>query len=259
MSKALVIFSGGQDSTTCLYWALEKFDEVHAVTFNYGQRHAIEAESAATVAFMARQHYPHKMKSHEIINIGNNILRSSSPLVSSSNLEQYKDYNSLPGGLEKTFVPGRNLLFLTLAANIAHSKEIFDVITGVCQEDFGGYPDCRQVFIDNTQQAIRTGFACEAVDLFANFKIHTPLMDLSKAETVRMSADNPKCWEAMAYTHTAYDGHYPPTGKDHATLLREKGFAEAGLADPLIVRAIKEGLMAAPTSEAYKQFRIGEH
>jgi 7-cyano-7-deazaguanine synthase len=256
MSKALVIFSGGQDSTTCLYWALENFDEVHAVTFNYGQRHAIETESASKIAYLARQKYPKRMKSHELLGIGQ-ILRSSSPLVSSAKLEQYTDFNALPGGLEKTFVPGRNLLFITLAANIAHSKGIADVVTGVCQEDFGGYPDCREIFIRNAEQTIRAGFALEQADLFFGFKIHTPLMNLSKAQTVLLAHENPNCWDALAYSHTAYDGVYPPTGKDHANLLREKGFDEAGLPDPLIVRAITEGLMVAPLSEAYAQFRIG--
>ena len=140
--RALVISSGGQDSTTCLFWAKQHFDEVFAVTYNYGQRHAIEIEAAKEVGVLAG------VRKHFIVNVGP-ILVGSSPLVSSNALEQYKDMHSLPGGLEKTFVPGRNLLFLTLAANLAYTLGITDVVTGVCEEDSGGYPDCRQAFIDS--------------------------------------------------------------------------------------------------------------
>lgn len=237
VNRALVILSGGQDSTTCLYWAKEHFEEVHAVTFNYGQRHARELEAARTVAALAG------ISGHEIVDVGP-ILRGTSPLVSDAALEQYPDYNSLPGGLEKTFVPMRNLLFITLAANIAYCKDIPNLVTGVCEEDFGGYPDCRQMFIDAAQDAIRKA---SEVD----FTIHTPLMNLTKAASVLLADSLKGCMAALAYTHTAYDGAYPPTGHDHATLLRAKGFAEAGMPDPLIVRAWREGLMALPETENY--------
>lgn len=245
MSRALVILSGGQDSTTCLFFAKKVFTEVHALTFDYGQRHAIEIESAFKVGEMAG------VTSHEVIHVGR-VLRGSSPLVSSNTIEQYSDMNSLPGGLEKTFVPGRNLLFLTLAANYAYSLGITDVFMGVCQEDYGGYPDCRQAFINEAQRAIREGFAYDENDEFWNFTIHTPLMDLTKAETVKLAAGLRGCWRALAFTHTAYDGLYPPTGNDHASLLRAKGFAEAGLPDPLVLRAVREGLMTLPLQPNYE-------
>ncbi len=257
MNKALVILSGGQDSATCLFWALNRFDEVHAVTFDYGQRHKIEIDAAKKVFQMAGEAprgWHGAMGSHEIIELGR-ILRGSSPLVSNNNLEQYPDMNSLPGGLEKTFVPGRNLLFLTIAANLAYSLGITDVITGVCQEDFGGYPDCRQMFIDSAEQTIRRGFGYDDTDGFCNFTIWTPLMNLTKAQTVLMAHKMPDCWDALAYTHTSYDGQYPPTGNDHATLLRAKGFFEAGLPDPLVVRAWMEGLMDLPETPNYEGVR----
>lgn len=246
--KALVILSGGQDSTTCLFWAKRHFDEIHAVTYNYGQRHAIELESARIVAELAG------VAKHHIQEIGP-ILVGSSPLISRSELEQYSDMYSLPGGLEKTFVPGRNLLFLTLAANLAYSLGITNIITGVCQEDFGGYPDCRQVFIDAAQRAIALGFGYDDNDPFSKVEIITPLMFLTKADSVLLANNLPGCMDALAYSHTAYDGAYPPVGNDHATLLRAKGFFEADLPDPLVVRAWRAGLMDLPETRNYHMIR----
>jgi 7-cyano-7-deazaguanine synthase len=248
-NKALVILSGGQDSTTCLFWALENFKQVYAVTYNYGQRHAIEIDAARKVVAAAQW-----VKEHSVVDVGP-ILQGSSPLVSKNTLEQYSDMHSLPGGLEKTFVPGRNLLFLTLAANHAYARGIFNLVTGVCQEDYGGYPDCRQTFIDAAQQAIRAGFGYDDNDPFSTMEIHTPLMDLTKAQSVMLAHSMPDCWFAMAYTHTAYDGQYPPTGNDHATLLRAKGFLQAGQPDPLVVRAFLEGLMQLPNTSNYETIR----
>lgn len=243
--KALVILSGGQDSTTCLFWAKREFDSVIAVTFDYGQRHAIELEAARKVAELAG------VEEHIVLKLGD-ILQSSSPLVSHELLEQYATPSDLPGtGVEKTFVPGRNLLFLTLAANMAHARGILDVVTGVCQEDSGGYPDCRQAFIDYAELAIRAGFANDGKDPFSEFSIHTPLMNMTKAASIHFARTLPGCWEALAYTHTAYDGVYPPIGRDHASVLREKGFLEANLPDPLVERAVREGLMQYPQTKNY--------
>lgn len=243
-TKALVVLSGGQDSTTCLFWAKNNFDEVHAVTFNYGQRHAIEIESAKKIAEMAG------VASHEIVSLGP-ILKGTSPLVSDAPLEQYADHQSLPGGLEKTFVPMRNQLFLTLAANRAYVLGITNLVTGVCQEDFGGYPDCRQVFIDAMEDACNTGTFTGEDGALESLRIHTPLMDLTKAQSVEMAIELPGAYQALAYSHTAYDGAYPPTGHDHATLLRAKGFEEAGVPDPLVLRAHHEGLMKLPDTTNY--------
>ena len=251
-TKALVVLSGGQDSTTCLFWALYNFDEVTAVTYDYGQRHAIELQAAATVVAMARAASGYDFE-HEIVEIGP-ILQGLSPLVSDERLEQYADHASLPGGLEKTFVPMRNQLFLTLAANHAYVRGIHTLVTGVCQEDFGGYPDCRQGFIDSFVQTASAGTFTGEPDTLPNLVIKTPLMNLTKAQAVHLAYSMPLCWEALAYTHTAYDGLYPPTGHDHASLLREKGFFEAGRPDPLVLRAVSEGLMALPLTSNYRGF-----
>ena len=242
--KALVVLSGGQDSTTCLYYAKSLgYDEIHAVTFDYGQHHAREIECASIVAAKA------DIESHEIIKIGDGVLAGTSPLINKGkNLEQYKDWYSLPGGLEKTFVPNRNALFIVLAVNRAFVKGINNIYLGVCQEDFGGYPDCRRIFIDAMTVAM-------SLSNDFGVKLHTPLMDLTKAESVLLAKELPSCYEALAYTQTGYDGAYPPTGKDHATLLRAKGFEQADLPDPLVVRAHKEGLRTLPESSNYRTER----
>ena len=245
MQKALVVLSGGQDSTTCLYWAKEHFDEVHAVTFDYNQRHRIEIDAARKVAEMA------EIASHEVVELGP-ILKGTSPLVSDAPLEQYPDHQSLPGGLEKTFVPMRNQLFLTIAANRAYVLGCQNLVTGVCQEDFGGYPDCRQVFIDRLQDTCNLGTFTGEDGALGSLTIHTPLMDLTKADSVEMAAFLPGCMAALAYSHTAYDGKYPPTGNDHASLLRAKGFEQADTPDPLVVRAYREGLMPLPQTRNYR-------
>lgn len=242
--RAVVVLSGGQDSTTCLYYAKRAGYELHTVTFDYGQRHYKEIHAAASIADRAR------VASHQKISIIGT-LRGTSPLVSDAELEQYKDHESLPGGLEKTFVPMRNQLFLTIAANIAYCLDTNLIFTGVCQEDFGGYPDCRREFIDQLQKTCNLGaFNEDACRL--PLQIETPLMYLTKAQTVKLALRLPECYAALAYTVTSYDGAYPPTGKDHATLLRAKGFIEAGVPDPLILRAHLEGLMDLPDTENYK-------
>lgn len=241
---AVVVFSGGQDSTTCLYWAKEQGFHVIALTINYGQKHAREIEAAKIIAERAGVR-------HEIIDVGP-ILRGTSPLVNSAApLEKYADHTALPGGLEKTFVPMRNQFFLTLAANFAYSVGSHVLVTGVCQEDFGGYPDCRQTFINAFAAACNEGTFTNEPDTLPHLRVLTPLMYLTKAQSVELAEDLPGCYASLAYSHTAYDGAYPPVGKDHASLLRLKGFLEAGVPDPLVLRAVHEKLMPMPTADNY--------
>lgn len=244
--KALVVLSGGQDSTTCLYWAIGQGYEVHCITFDYGQKHKIEIESARDIAKMAGA------ASWNLVELGDSILGGTSPLTNkTAELEQYADHQSLPGGLEKTFVPMRNQLFLTVAANRAYIMGCNVLVTGVCQEDSGGYPDCRATFISALQDAINYGTFTGEPGTLPPLRILTPLMFLTKAASIKLAMTLPGCMEALAYSHTSYDGAYPPVGKDHATLLRAKGFEEAGVPDPLVVRAHIEGLMELPKTENY--------
>jgi 7-cyano-7-deazaguanine synthase len=241
---AIVVLSGGQDSTTCLFWARHLGFEVHAVTFDYNQRHAREIEAAVKVAKLAG------VLSHEIITMGP-VLKGASPLISDNALEQYADHKSLPGGLEKTFVPMRNQMFLTIAANRAYVHNARALVTGVCEEDYGGYPDCREQFIHALAYACNLGTFTGEDGAPASLDILTPLMRLTKKATVELALTLPGCYAALAWTHTSYDGAYPPVGHDHATLLRAKGFEEAGVPDPLVLRAFAEGLMDLPDSYNY--------
>lgn len=248
ITKALVILSGGQDSTTCLFWAKREFAEVHAITFDYGQRHILEIEAAKKVAALAN------VASHEIIAVPNCLI-SASPLTSSNELEHYENAEQMESTIgsrrELTFVPMRNALFLTIAANRAEALGIPNLVTGVCQMDNANYDDCRATFINATAQYINYALGHDHRGT-PPIRIHTPLMHLSKAQTVHAAYAMRDCWEALAYSHTSYDGKYPPTDPNHANVLRADGFEKAGLPDPLVLRAVKEGLMPLPGTFNYK-------
>ena len=256
-TRALVVLSGGQDSTTCLFWAKQHFDEIYAITFDYGQRHSIEIDSAITVAVKAN------VINHEIVQVPNCLI-SASPLTSNSALEKYDNFEQMDAQIgdrrELTFVPMRNALFLTIAANRAEALGIDTIITGVCAMDNANYDDCRQVFIDATQDYINTALGHDHRGTNP-IKIVTPLINLTKAQTVLLASELTNgCWDALAYTHTSYDGKYPPTDNNHANVLRAKGFQDAGLPDPLVLRAFKEGLMPLPYTNNYAAARdVYEH
>lgn len=252
-SKALVIFSGGLDSTVCLYHALQKYDEVHAISFDYGQRHLIELESAKTIAKMAN------ITSHEIIDV-KNILKSTSPLISKeTSLETYENIdqmNTITGKRQElTFVPMRNALFLTIAANRAETIGGADIITGVV--DGANFDDTRKVFIDATEDYINKALGHDHRGT-APIHIVAPLLFLSKADTANMAQKLPGCWEALAFSHTSYDGIYPPTNNNRSNVLRAQGFLDAGFPDPLVVRAWFENLMDLPKSSNYDIMREEE-
>lgn len=246
--KALVVLSGGQDSTTCLFWALQEFHEIHAVTFDYGQRHRIEIEAARKVADMAG------VASHEIVDVPG-ILRSASPLTSSNDLERYDDFEQMDkiigNRVELTFVPMRNTLFLTLALNRAYALGIRDLITGICQEDNANYPDCREDYRQAFEDMANLSLGLPK----GEFRIHAPLMYLSKENSVKLALEIPGCYEALAFSHTSYDGKYPPTDNNHSNVLRAEGFRRAGVPDPLVLRAVEEGMMKLPETANYDIYR----
>jgi len=222
-TTALVVFSGGQDSTTCLHYALRHFPAgVEAVFFDYGQRHLCEKESALLIA----KRNQIKLHIHNIpffSELGGNAL--TRPEIAIEQKEQ-----TLP----TTFVPGRNLVFLTLAASLAYTLKISHLVTGVCQTDFSGYPDCRQNTLNLLQETLNAGMEY-------SFTLHTPLMYLTKAQTVQLAHElGPQSFADLSFTHTCYEGHFPPCGLCPACLLRAKGFQEAGLPDPLLERALKQ-------------------
>jgi 7-cyano-7-deazaguanine synthase len=213
-NQAVVVLSGGQDSTTCLYWALRQFGEVEALTFDYGQRHRIELDCAAQVAQHAGVVHT-TLPIDTFAAMGGNALTDSDIAVEEA-----------PGsGLPNTFVPGRNLIFLTYAAAFAWQRDMADLVTGVAQTDYSGYPDCRRGTIDAVEQSLTLG-------LERTIRIHTPLMNLTKKETVELARELGAI-EAMALTHTCYNGQRPPCGTCPACQLGARGFLEAGTADPL--------------------------
>lgn len=254
---AMVVLSGGQDSTTCLGWALENWELVQAVTFDYGQKHSIELEAAKAVLDFYERKWDRKIP-HETVVLGSHTFAGTSPLTNSDEqLEMYHDHASMEtiigNRVEKTFVPMRNAVFMMVAANRAVVAGLNTLVTGVCQADNANYPDCRRSFIDSAEVTI-----VEALGIAdGEFTINTPLMDLSKAESVELAVNTPHAYQALAFSHTAYNGEYPPTSKDHASILRAHGFEVAGYPDPLVVRAYRAGLMELPTTQNYSSSAKG--
>lgn len=204
---ALVVFSGGQDSTTCLYWAKREFEEVRALTFLYGQKHRLEVEIAREMARKAGAAWE-AMDVSFIGTLGHNALTDASVLM---------DQEKPAGGVPNTFVPGRNLFFLSIAAVYAREHGINHLVTGVSQTDFSGYPDCRDAFIKSLNVTLNL-----AMD--EQFVIHTPLMWIDKAETWAL-ADELGVFDLIRNeTLTCYNG-IPGDGCGHcpACKLRREG------------------------------------
>lgn len=208
--KALVIFSGGQDSTTCLYWAIDKFDAVEAICFNYGQRHIVEIEAAKAIAQAAHIN----LKVLELPLIAD--LTKNSLVDISIDVDSFEETVDTPN----TLVEGRNLLFISYAAIYAKSLDISNLIMGVGQTDFSGYPDCRESFIRSANQSI-------SLALDYQMLIHTPLMWKTKAETWAM-ADQLGVLEVIKEkTVTCYNGlPGDGCGKCPACHLRTQGYNE---------------------------------
>lgn len=190
MSTAIVVFSGGQDSTTCLIQALTQYDHVHCITFDYGQRHNQEIEVAKKVAIELGA------ASHKVMDVGllNELAVSS---LTRDNIPVSHELQE--NGLPNSFVPGRNILFLTLAGIYAYQLGAEAVITGVCETDFSGYPDCRDEFVKSINQSLVLG-------MDRQLEIKTPLMWLNKAETWALADKYGKLDYVRNHTLTCYNG-----------------------------------------------------
>ncbi|EGR0363293.1 7-cyano-7-deazaguanine synthase QueC [Vibrio cholerae] len=190
MKKAVVVFSGGQDSTTCLVQALKEFDEVHAITFDYGQRHKLEIEVAQQLAKQLG------VTAHKVMDVS---LLNELAISSLTRDDIPVSHELQANGLPNSFVPGRNILFLTLAGIYAYQIGATTVITGVCETDFSGYPDCRDEFVQAMNQALAKG-------MHLPLMIRTPLMWLNKAETWAL-ADQLGALDLVRHqTLTCYNG-----------------------------------------------------
>ena len=224
-SAALVLFSGGQDSTTCLAWALDRFDHVETLGFDYGQRHRVELDCRETLrrALAAmRPAWGARLGEDHTIEVGAIAQVSQSALTQDMAIEMAAD------GLPNTFVPGRNLIFLTFAAALSYRRGLRHIVGGMCETDFSGYPDCRDDTVKAMQVALNLG-------MNQRFVLETPLMWIDKAQTWRLAQD--LGGEALVdliqrETHTCYLGergdlHAWGHGCGHcpACQLRADGFA----------------------------------
>ena len=206
-NAALVCFSGGQDSTTCLYWAKKHFERVEAVIFRYGQRHANEVEVAIQIASEAGVPF-HVLDLSLISQIAPNSLTDNTIVM-----DKEKPADHYPN----TFVPGRNMLFFTFAAILARTHGIFNIVAGISEADYSGYPDCRDDFVRSLNETLNL-----AMD--ATFSLHTPLMYLDKSEVWAL-ADELDVFELVrTQTITCYNG-IPADGCGHcpACMLRKTG------------------------------------
>lgn len=200
-SKALVLFSGGQDSTTCLAWALDRYEHVETVGFNYGQRHVVELECRAKILDKIIRDFP-KWANH----LGSDHMLDLQLLgqISDTALTQDKAIEMQANGLPSSFVPGRNLLFFTFAAAIAYRRGLQVLVGGMCETDYSGYPDCR----DNTLKAMQIALS---LGLDSPMVVETPLMWIDKAATWRMAhslGGDALVSLIQELTHTCYVGDH---------------------------------------------------
>lgn len=222
--SALVLFSGGQDSTTCLAWALERFAHVETVAFDYRQRHRIELDQRLVVLEELRRSFPQwagKLGQDHFIDMA--VLGQ----ISETSLTRDVAFAMEEDGLPNSFVPGRNLLFFTFAAAVAWRREIRNLVGGMCETDFSGYPDCR----DNTVKALQVALN---LGMDRSFVLHTPLMWLDKSETWSLARELGGATLVdliLEHTHTCYDSVRGPKndwghgcGKCPACALRKRGF-----------------------------------
>jgi 7-cyano-7-deazaguanine synthase len=217
-NHAVVLFSGGQDSTTCLYWAIEKFEKVYPLIISYKQRHSIEIAQAKIIAAFAGA--PFKVADIDLgIFAGGNALTDTSMEVDR--------FAGSETNVPNTFVPGRNLLFLTLAGMYAWQTGSEHIVAGMSQTDYAGYPDCREGFLQSAENSI-------SLALDRSLQLHTPLLHKTKAETWLLARDLGCLDVVIADSHTCYNGVRTQRhawgygcGECPACLHRAKGYAKA--------------------------------
>jgi 7-cyano-7-deazaguanine synthase len=222
--SALVLFSGGQDSTTCLAWALDRFTHVETIAFDYRQRHRIELDQRLTVLAEVRRHFPEwsaRLGEDHFIDMG------ALGQISETSLTRETAFQMEQDGLPNTFVPGRNLLFFTFAAAVAWRRGIRHLVGGMCETDYSGYPDCRDNTIKALQVALNLGME-------RSFALQTPLMWIDKADTWSLARElggEPLIEILLEHTHTCYLNERGPMhdwghgcGDCPACALRKRGF-----------------------------------
>lgn len=244
ITDVLVLLSGGQDSTTCLALARETYADVrlHALTVFYGQRHANEVTSAKAIANTLG------CATHTVLDLSAVFAASDAALLSKSTGPLRADGGIVdtdaPNGLPTSFVPGRNLVFLSVAGAHAAALGAGVIVTGVCQTDYSGYPDCRRCFVEAMAVAINEAMPTGLRPI----RLETPLMNLTKADSVALMVglaqkeaqrtgtkwQQTAVWRALRVSVTCYRGSRPGCATCPACLLRAKGFEEAGVVDPMM-------------------------
>ncbi len=219
IKKAIVLFSGGLDSTTCLAWALKKGYECFALSVNYGQRHARENESAAKIADLLRV---------KLISIELKLpwLKSATSLVGGGKVPTYSRFRRK---IPSTYVPGRNLIFVSMGVSFADAIGAGAVILGPNAVDYSGYPDCRPPFYKSLEKSVNLGTKKGA--LGGKIKLLTPIINFSKSEIIKLAF---KLGAPLKYTWSCYKGGKAPCGKCDSCVLRARGFKEAGFRDPAL-------------------------
>lgn len=202
MTGAIVLHSGGQDSSTCLAWAIQEFggpQNITPVAFDYGQRHRIELRCARRVCEEFRVQPPYVIPIEALSNLGAAALTNPGITIDTDAADTGNKYAETHG-LPSTFVPGRNVLFLTLALAFGARDGIYDLVTGVCETDRAGYPDCREEFVVSMADTLRQALAEPDVN------IHAPLLHRSKAETFLLAHELDVLPTILEHTHTCYRG-----------------------------------------------------
>lgn len=197
--SALVLFSGGQDSTVCLFWALKRFETVETVGFDYGQRHSVELGCRKEIRDAISTQFPEYAAR---LGPDHTVELSSLAAISETSLTRDVEIEMEETGLPNTFVPGRNLLFFTYAAALAYRRGIHDLVGGMCETDYSGYPDCRDATMKSLEKTLRLGTEVD-------FNIHTPLMHVDKAQTWALADELggvPLIDLIIEHTHTCYMG-----------------------------------------------------
>lgn len=221
-TKAVVLLSGGLDSTTCLAWAQSQGFDCHTLAIDYGQRHRIELGAARTVA-AARGVADHRELKVDLRAIGGSALTADLPVPKS------REESAISSNIPVTYVPARNTVFLSLALGMAETLGAYDLVAGMNALDYSGYPDCRPEFVDAFESLARV--ATKAGTEGAHFHVHTPLMKLDKAGIIRLGVS---LGVDYALTHSCYDPapDGAACGSCDSCLLRRRGFVAAGVDDP---------------------------
>lgn len=249
MSGCVVIFSGGMNSTVGLYWAKQRFDTVHTLSVDYGQKHTKELTAAEFSAQLAR------VSHHEVVKLSSDMFYTSSSVICTGREELYNDPNDLRLRHEnrldpdESYIPFLNTHILLIAVQYALKNDLKSVVLCNSLSEFKRYNESSDSYF-----AALSNLIAETLNI-DDIVIERPFGYMSKNMIISMAIDIPGCYNALAFTHTGHDNQYPPIGYDLATIERAAAFENAGTPDPLVIRAWKERRMDLPRGHNYDRFR----